>query len=91
MVIYCRNVSLPLDAKLFWRPFLAPDAALPVGEKDGHRSPQMPVVGQAKKKQKWMENSGDLPLTLDLQSNAATCRGERDVVFRDRTAAYRDR
>ena len=28
-------------------PFLAPDAALPVGEKDGHRSPQMP--GRAKK------------------------------------------
>ena len=49
LVIYCRNVSLRLDAKLFWRPFLAPDAALPVGEKDGHRSPQMLVVGRAKK------------------------------------------
>ena len=90
LVIYCRNVSLRLDAKLFWRPFLAPDAALPVGEKDGHRSPQMPAVGRAKKA-KTMENSGDLPLTLDLQSNAATCRGERDVVFRNRTAAYSDR
>ena len=40
LVIYCRNVSLRLDAKLFWRPFLAPDAALPTGEKDGRRSPQ---------------------------------------------------
>jgi hypothetical protein len=49
LVIYCRNVSLRFDAKLLWRPFLAPDAALPVGEKDGHRSPQMSVVGRAKK------------------------------------------
>ena len=51
LVIYCRNVSLRLDAKLFWRPFLAPDAALPTGEKDGRRSPQMP--GRAKKQKGW--------------------------------------
>jgi len=91
LVIYCRNVSLRFDAKLFWRPFLSTWCHFASRRKGRPQIPTNASGGPSKKKTNFLENSGDLPLTLDLQSNAATCRGERDVVFRNRTAAYSDR